>query len=79
MAVNKALPFMKDRIIFLLFESELLVENPTKKQISQVNWEKDMEAPDFFKFEILPKNGSDHMGVLYSQPFPVFSSNPLYL
>ena len=34
---------------FWLLENELLIENPTKKQISHVNWEKDMEAPEFFQ------------------------------
>ena len=42
---------------FWLLENELLIENPTKKhfqiptkkQISHVNWEKYMEAPEFFQ------------------------------
>ena len=28
---------------------KFLIENPTKKQIPHVKWEKDMEPPEFFR------------------------------
>ena len=48
---------------FLLLEYELLNENPAKKQISHLNWEKDI-----FKFEI-PESGSKQMNTSFTAIF----------